>query len=695
MSSSDAQSNDLRKYLKEVERAEAVFKPWWDKSKKIVQRYRDEDRKNGPTNDMPARFNIFWSNIQTIQPALYARSPKPQVDRRYKDSDPVGRVASTILERCLEFSVDSYDFDATLRAVRDDYLLCGRGTAWVRYVPTMGADEVVEYEEVVCDHVHYRDFLHTPAKQWREVRGVGRYIYLNRAQLKDRFGNDLGAKIPLDYNPNSDSEEQKAEGEEASQARILEWWDSDTRNVVWISKAFNENVLDIQEDPLNLKGFFPTPKPLYGTLTTDSLVPVPDFCQYQDQCRNLDLATAKIDLLTDALQVRGVYDASVDSLKSLLRSSTENDMIPVHNWPAFQQGGGFGGVCQFMPLGEAVQALEALYKSRDITKANIYEITGIADVIRGNSSPSETATAQQIKGQFATLRLSDRQREVQRYAKDLIALKGELISEKFEPATMALMAGIEYQEPLMMQAFDAAVALLRNDQMRAFRIDIETDSTIAVDEALDKQKRTEFLQSFGGFLEGAVKASQGMPALAPVMGEALMFMVRGFNAGRSLESAIESAMAQMTAAAQEAMNAPKPDPEAMKAQAAAQAEMAKAQTQLQLKAQEGQMNLQIRQQEAAIDAEAHVQKTQADLQAELARKESDWQFKAAEFGLQQQKAQSELALLREKLSMDHDLKAESAFMELQLKQEEMVRKDELEAKKLIFQTAAKRAAADD
>ena len=32
--------------------------------------------------------------------AIYARKPKAQVERRYKDADPVGRTAAQIMERC-------------------------------------------------------------------------------------------------------------------------------------------------------------------------------------------------------------------------------------------------------------------------------------------------------------------------------------------------------------------------------------------------------------------------------------------------------------------------------------------------------------------------------------------------------------------------------------------------------------------
>ena len=52
------------------------------------------------------------------------------------DSDPVGRLASTMLERVVEYEVTQFnDFDSAMRGVVEDRLLPGRGTAWVRYEP--------------------------------------------------------------------------------------------------------------------------------------------------------------------------------------------------------------------------------------------------------------------------------------------------------------------------------------------------------------------------------------------------------------------------------------------------------------------------------------------------------------------------------------------------------------------------------
>src|SRR5689334_424820 len=92
------------KWKADIELYERLTADWRQRGSKVVQRYMDERLygMNGIASDVyaEAKFNILWSNVQTMMPAVYSRTPKPEVCRRYQDRDPVGRVASTILERC-------------------------------------------------------------------------------------------------------------------------------------------------------------------------------------------------------------------------------------------------------------------------------------------------------------------------------------------------------------------------------------------------------------------------------------------------------------------------------------------------------------------------------------------------------------------------------------------------------------------
>lgn len=670
----DGPGATVRRWLLEIAVYEKEAGEWPAKSDKIVKRYLDE---RGSEDDSKTKFNVLWSNIETLRPALYSRIPKPQVERRFKDASPVARTAAEVLERSIAFNVDEYDFDDTVKAAVMDYLLPGRGQVWVRYVPFMGpaaevegapetgemvsnseieddtgevappAQEVV-YEQTVCDYVHWKDFGHTVARRWAEVRAVWRKVYMTRAEMVDRFGAEKGGKVGLDYTPEHFSElEQKDENNESfKKAVVYEIWDKSTRKALWISKGYPDDVLDEVDDPLRLRNFFPCPRPMLATTSNDSLIPVPDFIEYQDQADEMDNLTARIAMLTDSLRVAGVYNKDADEegrIAELVDPRSGNIMVPVSNWAAFAQSGGMNGAISWMPIEEVATVITTLYTARAQVKADLYEITGISDIMRGQGDASETATAQRIKGQFGTMRLKERQAEAQRFIRDIMRIKGEIIAEHFSPDTLRVQTGIEMPDaaPPMMppptgMAPGAApvsaksqpatwadvMALLRNDAMRSFAIDIETDSTIAVDDEEEKKSVSEFFSAVGSLLTQAMPIIQAAPETGTMFGEMLLFGVRRFRAGRQLEGAIESAINQMQQKASAPPAEPQPDPAMMEAQGRMQleqqklaAEDAKAQAAMQMDQQRMAGEAQVKNDELLLKAR---EIEQAPMLAEIA-----------------------------------------------------------------------------
>ena len=78
---------------------------------------------------------------------------------------------------------------------------------------------------------------------------------------------------------------------------VYEIWNKDDGKVYWVADGY-PHLCDVQEDPLKLENFFPTPRPLYANATNDTLIPVPDYYQYQDQAAQIDELTQRIALLT-------------------------------------------------------------------------------------------------------------------------------------------------------------------------------------------------------------------------------------------------------------------------------------------------------------------------------------------------------------------------------------------------------------
>ena len=156
---------------------------------------------------------------------------------------------------------------------------------------------------------------------------------------------------------------------------------------------------------------------------------------------------------------------------------------------------------------------------------------------------SETATAQQIKSQFASLRLGEMKDDMSRFARELLRMKAEVICSKYQPETILQMSGIANTPDAMLAP--QAIAMLKDEPVRNFNIDIETDTLVELDQQSEKQARVEFLTAAGGFLKEAVTAGMQAPQLSPLLMQMLLFGIRGFRVGRELEGEFEKLGEQM------------------------------------------------------------------------------------------------------------------------------------------------------
>ena len=634
------------------------FKKWDARVDRLLKRYRDENRGN---RDSSAKFNILWSNVNTLVPAVFAKLPKADVSRRFRDNDPVGRVASLILERALEYEIDHYpDFQRTLKQCVMDRFLGGRGSSWVRYEPHMRAaaedapsdgvqisedvdepNEELDYECSPVDYVHWKDFGHSVGRTWEEVTAVWRRVFLTEDQVEERFGEEMAARIPMearsDQMRKTDRSEMGGDASGLDRAEIYEIWDKTEKKVYWICKAVPEP-LDERDDPLGLEEFFPCPKPLYATMTNDTLVPIPDFTIYQDQARELDTLADRISGLIQTLQVKGVYDAAIPEIGRIFTEGQNTNLIPVKNWAAFSEKNGLQGAMDVVDLKPIYEALKGAYVAMQQVMQQIYDLTGISDIIRGQSEASETATAQKIKGQYASLRLKSLQYDVSKFASEMLQLKAQVICGQFSPKTIATMAGVDQLADADKQYIEPALALLIGPErmmnpdaeqgpnpMRSFRIEVNADTMVQMDEEEEKTKRIEFITAQGAFMEKALPMVQASPEVMPLVAALWKFSVGAFKIGKTLEGEFDAVIDKAKEAAAQPRQ-PKPDPEMARVQADKETQQAR----IQADGQANQMKMQAAQQELQAKMQAEAQAEQMKMQAESERHMRELQSNAAE-----------------------------------------------------------------
>lgn len=437
---SDASQADLvKRWMAEIELIDGQEKNWRKDGQKSRDYYRSEGEADGQ------RFNIHFSNVQTAVTALYNSTPTPDVRTRYSDPDEVSRVSGQAIERVLSYSVDSYPFDDTIKASVQDMTLAGRGQSRVRYSPTEHDGQV--YQEVSCEHVQWKHYRFGPCTEPSSRPWEAFTHFLTRDQLM-QLSPEKGGGINLDFTLASDGRQGKTKADASpnvyKRAIVHEIWDKRTRKVYWIAPSHTAGPIRVDDDPYGLIGFYATPDPLYAIRTTDSTVPVCPLKQIFPLVEELEDVTVRIQALIRVCKWRGIRHPAIPSFE-LLEDATDGEMVaPVDGGELLMlvQSGGLDKFIWLMPIEQLVKTLQQLYVQREQIKQQIFEVSGLADIMRGQSDPNETLGAQEIKANFGTMRLQDAQKEVQRFCRDLFRLKAEIACNMFDSQNLAMMTGL-------------------------------------------------------------------------------------------------------------------------------------------------------------------------------------------------------------------------------------------------------------
>ena len=254
-----------------------------------------------------------------------------------------------------------------------------------------------------------------------------------------------------------------------------------------------------------------------------------------------------------------------------------------------------------------------------------------------------------------------------RFVRDTVAIIAEIIAEHFRPEELVRMSGA--QQLGDEQTVMAAIALLKDQGARDFEIDIETDSTVALDEEAEKQSTVEFVTAVTGYLEKSALIAQQSPAMTPLLLEMLMFAVRRFKAGRDLEQAFEKTAEAVMQEQQQRQANPPPDPEMQKIQMEAQA----------------------KQQELAAKIEADKAKLQIDIQkgmADVEIKKAELAIKRQEMELKMLEAQMQMQMQREQHQQALGLEREKHGNEMLMRRQEGEQSAQLEREKIKAKSAA-------
>lgn len=533
--------------------------------------------------------------------------------------------------------------------------------------------ERVTSEKVCADYVHWTCFGHNVGRVWKDdVWLVWRIVFMQHDQAVERFGSKKAAGLSYDVVDPSASAGSAATSTEAQDncAAIYEFWDRKRNLTSWAALGTHD-FLESGEPPINFRDFFPCPEPCYATRGTKKLVPVPDYRYYRDQAREINDLTDKIHHLMEHLKVKafvpGGPSTVADAIEEAVRDKSNTDLfVQVESLKDWTDRGGAARLIDWMPIDMIVKALDAAIKARTVLIQDVYQLMGISDILRGATDPKETLGAQELKAQTGSRRLKESRDEHARWCRDMAQLCAEVIAELFSPQTIADITGYRYvpqRQPMLAQpqrlalpapsgmgapgmpqqgmpvpgaptpgvlqlqpgqdsdeedqelVFDDEVmALLRNDKLRSFTIDVETDQTGQGDENAEKERRVELMQGASAFMKEFVQLGMTSPAMATVAKELFMFTVRSFRAGRSMEEALERAFDTAIKEARQAQQAraQQPDPEMEKAKGELMLAREVAKGELSLEAEKAKAETQLATQKQQTDASLALRKLNID-----------------------------------------------------------------------------------
>lgn len=647
-----------RRWMNEITDSRKMVESWQKQGDQIIDRYLD---KRGRGEKKDRHYNLFNSNTNILISALFARIPKPEVTRRFQDpNDHAGRVASNLLRRALitESDTEGY-FTTTAKDIIKDRLLPGAGVAWIRYVPEVTEDEqafqitddrneelseeqaaspIITDEHTPAEHVNWKDLLWSRARTWNEVTWVARRAYLCKEEFNERFP---AAKKVEPNSPVSNVSYNKDEDDHKDEIEVWEIWDKSSKKVFFFCETVTE-ILEVKDDPYGLPHFFPTPKPLFANISTSNLVPTPDYTIVQDQYEELNELHRRKSTLIQACRVAGVYNAEHRQIADVFNQE-DNRLVPVDSWDAFADKGGLAGQIQWVDLGTIAGVIAQLNAAIEQVKGQIQELTGISDIVRGSTSPYETAAAQGMKAQYASLRLQTQQSEVAEFFSEMFSIKAFLMAKFYSPETLIRKAGRVPDAD--QQYLPDAMALIKNELLSYINVEITVDQLQSPNQQQLAQETAQVMTSLSNLIGQAFPVIQQMPESKALFLMLAKKTVSTMPGAREIEGAIDQELDKLLG-----------KPEQPKQEGPSPEQLAQQQAQQQAQMQAEQM---AQQEQAKRDHEKAGDQAKMQLQMQMkqmelehamqmhqAKIENDTLAGKAKLSLEQQKLELEARALR-------------------------------------------------
>jgi len=541
-------------------------------------------------------------------------------------------------------------------------------------------------EKAVLDVIQYNDYNCSDARTEDEIEWQSRRAFLDRDQAEQLFGRDVADDLIYDSFPEVMKKDlARKEDKYEGKAELHEIWCEATNKVYWLQKTGEKAIIESSEPPTKFERFYPC-SVISQSTDPDSVVPVSDYAHVRDQILEVERLTTRIHAVTQAIRTNFLYDAAMGpTVEQLFAGDLKG--TPIINWPSYKGRGGLQAGVEFYPVEPFVNALNVLQGARGAALQQLYETLKVSDLLRGTSEQYKSATANRLESQWSSLGLVVRQNMFSKFISDAISNLGTIIAEQFEPETilevgdadalieptiyipppppappmpemgpegmppgdtgmMPPMAPPPPPAPNPLQLIDdmkqQIIGLLRDNKKRSYRIQIATDSMIAIDQQQQQRDGAMLIQQAGQFFDQMRGLVDQYPPLLDFSISLFQNMIKTMKGGKELDGIFTKAMQQVgeiaKAKEEAAKQPPPPDPTTLEVQGRLQIAQVESQAKLQVMQMEMQDKA-TKNQLAYQDQQLKMQRDQLSAQLDIQKQQTDEYYKQQELGLQQQEIQ--------------------------------------------------------
>jgi len=537
-------------------------------------------------------------------------------------------------------------------------------------------------EKAILDIVQYNDYDCSDARNESEIEWQSRKAFLDRMQAEELFGREVADDLTYDSFPeiikkDISRNEDKYEGK----AELHEIWCEATNKVYWLQKNGEKPIIESSEPPTKFERFYPC-SVIRQSCDPDSVIPVSDYAHVKDQILEVERLTTRIHAVTQAIRTNFLYDAAMGQQVEQVFSGDLKG-TPVTNWPSYKGRGGMGAGMEFYPVEPFVNALNVLQGARQTALQQLYETLKVSDLLRGTSEQYKSATANRLENQWSSLGLVVRQNMFSKFVSDAISNLGTIIAEQFEEETimdvgdanvlieptiyipppppmpepgpegmppgdtgMAPMPPMAPPQPDPQQLLEdmkqQVMGILRDNKQRNYRIQIASDSMVAIDQQQQQQDGAMLIEKAGMFFDQMRGLVEQYPPLLDFSLSLFQNMIKRMKGGKELDGIFTKAMQQIgeiaKAKEEAAKQPPPPDPTTLEVQGRLQI----AQVESQAKIQVMQMEMQdkaTKNQLAYQEQQLKMQRDQLDAQLAIQKQQVEEYMKQQELALAQQEVQ--------------------------------------------------------